>query len=219
MANNLVYSILLILFLSLIIYSELDDAHAFWNAPFEKDVIGITLFDNRNLTPERIEIVRDVVMSNATTGTVELEYIEDENRYDMIRFDTYYKGWYGAMQSISDLKFEFDIGKSYKNVLIILTEKSDPMKRAGYVTLGYSSSRDVTTYVIYIYDIDDISNSKLESVLRHELGHGHSKTPSDLMFSRYYEPAELYHDYISPCNIETLGKIYRTNTPNNDILC
>ena len=72
---------------------------------------------------------------------------------------------------------------------------------------NYTGIRNGAT--IIIYDIDNITNSDLLKITRHELGHvlglGHSRDSDDLM----YPIIPYYTSFISEANIQDVEKLYK----------
>jgi hypothetical protein len=189
----------------------------------EGDLFHVHLDDSKLVTDETSQAISDVVMS---LDTVE---IDDSllHKGPSGQASIYYKGWSGALQSISEDTFftlpdtlHYHIAENGEgHILIKLTDQSSPDGYSGYTTsIVDQSSNQILKSTITIYDADKLSLEELKTIVRHELGHGfglaHSSAPEDLM----YPTIETDYPYISECDISAIEKLYN-NLQESRVIC
>lgn len=185
--------------------------------------LHIHLLNSPAVTNERIQIIRDVVMSNKTIE------IDDSLLHKGIKGSTsvYYLGWKGALDSIKNPTKEtipknlhFDVVKSEQgDVIIKLTnEKNADGFLAFTKSIIDESNHAILKSTITIYEIESLSNERLATIMRHELGHAlglaHSTAPEDLMAPIITTP----YPYISPCDIDAILSLYDGNQ-RSQVVC
>ena len=187
------------------------------------DPFHVNLYDSELITDEISNGISDVVMS---LETVE---IDDSllHKGPAGKSSVYYKGWNGALNSISlDTFFPLPDSLQFRvtdrkdgQILIKLTEKSSPDGYSGYTTsLVDQSANQILKSTITIYNADKLSIKELKTIVRHELGHGfglaHSSAPEDLM----HQEIKTEYPYISDCDISAMENLY-DNSQESRIVC
>jgi hypothetical protein len=189
---------------SFALMGDTQDTWHTWEIEKEQS-LQINLTDNRYATPQRIALINQTIMSDET-----LE-IDDSlmHKGSKGQTSTYYLGWHGALNSITDTKFpvpknlEFSLTeKGEGNIKIHLNNIKHPLGLSGF------TQKHQDTMIVEIFDIEQLSRSQLTTIIRHELGHTfglyHSTAPEDLM-----APETITNfPYISPCNIMALQSLY-----------
>lgn len=128
----------------------------------------------------------------------------------------YFKGWSGALKQVSDKETKFNIPtnfnviKSYgggANVIITLSNLKDNDGFTGY-TKSIVDGNEIRKSFITIYDVSNLTDEELSTIVRHEFGHalglGHSTAPEDLMAPTI----DMTIPYISECNIAAIEDLY-----------
>jgi hypothetical protein len=206
--NKTISGLIVILAVSLIpqgdaLMGDIQETWHIWDVS-EDQTIHVSLIDNRYATSERIAIINQTIMSNET-----LE-IDDSlmHKGPKSQVSTYYLGWHGALNSITDTKFpvpknlEFNLtDRATGDIIILLSNFSHP-EFSGF------TQKHNETVIIEIFKVQQLSSSQLNTIVRHELGHAfglsHSTAPEDLM-----APETITNfPYISPCNIMALQSLY-----------
>jgi hypothetical protein len=193
-----------------------------WRIPND-DLFHVHVEKSDLLTDEMIQAIFDVIMSWDSIEIDDSLQHKGPSGYS----STYYKGWYGALQSISnDTTFtipqnlHFNITeKEDGDILIFLTERSSPDGYSGYTTsIVDENDHQILKSKITIYNADKLSIEELKTIVRHELGHGfglaHSSAPEDLM----YPVIETDYPYISECDIDAIVALY-DGSNNSKVIC
>ncbi len=174
----------------------------------------VHVLDSKYVTKERQDAIIDVIMSQQ-----EIE-LDDSlmQKGPKGTSSTYYAGWYGALNSISDdtkfnivknLHFHVDDDVATGDIQIILTDLSNPDGYSGYTkSIVDEANHQILKSTITIYNIDEIGIENLKTILRHELGHGfglaHSTAPEDMM----YPVISTNYPYISDCDLDAISFLY-----------
>ncbi len=194
-----------------------------WRIP-EGEQFHIHVVTSDELTDARLKIISDTIYS---TETLE---IDDSltHKGPKGEVSTYYAGWAGAIGSISNMKTKFPIPVHFHStvtengdgdVLIRLSKLQNTDGYTGY-TKSFIDNEDgqILKSTVTIYDVDDLSDNQLATIVRHELGHAfglaHSTASEDLMAAQITTP----YPYISKCDIDALVALYDGKS-NSHIVC
>ncbi|MCV0372656.1 MAG: matrixin family metalloprotease [Nitrosarchaeum sp.] len=179
------------------------------------DYFHIHVIESPEVTQERLDVINNVIYS---TETVEIPNIL-LHTFPQDDSSTYYKGWAGAMKTISDTKFPVPIhyhsavsDSGTGHITIQLTNLKHADGYSGYTRSQVDESNNqILKSQITIFDVDNLSLNELETITRHELGHAfglaHSDNPDDLM----YPTIKTNFPYINPCNIQAITELYDGN--------
>ena len=189
----------------------------------EGDLFHVHVVDSSYATQERVDAIIEVIMS-----TEKLE-IDDSllHKGPKGAESTYYVGWYGALNSISDstlslipknLHFHVtDEGEG--DILIELSNLSSPDGYSGFTkAIVDEKQHQILKSNITIYNIESLSIEQLKTILRHELGHGfglaHSTAPEDLMAPTITTD----YPYISDCDLDAISLLYNDGE-SSQVIC
>ena len=189
------------------------DTHLSWRL-VDDDVLHVNIL-NGDKFPEMAQVIRDVILSETV-----LE-IDDSLLHEVPKGSksTYYEGWATALQEASSKKdttfyipINYDIIESKNGQGDITLEFSRWANGDGYAgftkSIADSTQNQILKSHIVIYNIDDLSSTRLETIFRHEFGHAlglaHATDPEDLM-----HPVILTgFPYISECDIDAILSLY-----------
>lgn len=178
----------------------------------EGDLFHVHVVDSQYATPERLDAILEVIMSNE-----EIE-LDDSllHKGPKGTTSTYYVGWNGALNSIDDNGFtipknlHFHVtDKGEGHILVELTNLSNVDGYAGYTkSIVDEEQHQILKSTITIYNIDSLGIEQLKTIFRHELGHGfglaHSTAPEDLMAPTI----TTNYPYISQCDLDAIALLY-----------
>jgi len=133
----------------------------------------------------------------------------------------YYASWKEAIKTIEPhqnnpnlvLPYNFRIIESQKSEGDIIINLSNLMNADGYT--GFTKSRvegnEILKSTIKIFNVKNLSDEELKTIIRHELGHAlglsHSTDPDDLM----YPTINMDYPMISSCDVDALHSLYDGN--------
>ena len=136
----------------------------------------------------------------------------------------YYQGWMGALEQASETntalliptKFNF-VDSDQANIIITLTAQKHLDGYTGY-TKSIVEENEILKSFITIYDVPNLTDEELSTIVRHEFGHvlglGHSTAPEDLMAPNI----DMTIPYISECNLDSIISLYDEN-PTSKVVC
>ena len=88
-------------------------------------------------------------------------------------------------------------------------EKTNSEGYDGYTNLFYDQNGKIQKALVKIYNVDELDDIQLKSIIRHELGHalglGHTDAKNDLMQSII----NMNHNTISLLDLQALARIYK----------
>jgi len=183
-----------------------------WNV-LEDDLFHVHLQDSSEVNDKLIEATIDVILSQDTVLIDDSELHKGPEGTT----STYYKGWYGGLNSINketqwsipqNLHFHVT-GKGEGDIIIELKDYANSDGYSGYArSIVDEQNHQILKSSITIYDIDRLSLEEYKTILRHELGHGfglgHSTAPEDLM----HPTIDTNYPYISECVLDAITELY-----------
>lgn len=183
------------------------DTWTAWNLP-PGDTFHITVLASPEVTPEKLKIIQDVIFSNETVTNGDTKY---------------YKGWQEALIDVSKqghqltIPLHFDVNEDSSgsgNIVIKLSPLESADGYTGYTkSIADAANHQILKAEITIYNVNNINNDELSTIVRHELGHGfglgHSDERNDLMFSLVQTVPP--YEYISECDVEAMAGLYNGN--------
>ncbi|MCV0373683.1 MAG: matrixin family metalloprotease [Nitrosarchaeum sp.] len=179
------------------------------------DYFHIHVIESPEVTQERLDVINNVIYS---TETVEIPN-SLLHTFPQGESSTYYKGWAGALGTISGTKFPVPIhyhsaitDSGTGQITIRLTNLKNADGYSGYTRSQVDESNNqILKSQITIFNVDNLSLKELEAITRHELGHAfglaHSDNPDDLM----YPTIKTNFPYINPCNVQAIAELYDGN--------
>ncbi|MCV0367243.1 MAG: matrixin family metalloprotease [Nitrosopumilus sp.] len=179
------------------------------------DYFHIHVIESPEVTQERLDVINDVIYS---TETVEIPN-NLLHTFPQDGSSTYYKGWAGALETISGTQFPVpthyhsavsDSGTGH--ITIRLTNLKNTDGYSGYTRSQVDESNNqILKSQLTIFNVDNLSLNELETITRHELGHAfglaHSDNPDDLM----HPTIKTDFPYINPCNVQAITELYDGN--------
>ncbi|MGQ0795751.1 MAG: M57 family metalloprotease [Nitrosopumilaceae archaeon] len=132
-----------------------------------------------------------------------------------------YVGWSEALQATSVHNTKIPFPKTISllhddnenaDIAIYITDEKNPIY-SGYTSNVIENQKIVKSNII-IYDINNLDDQQISSIVRHEFGHAlglkHSDFTTDLMFGTVPVPS-----YVSECHIDALVELYDGNIKNS----
>lgn len=174
--------------------------------------LNVNILNAKGLSENRIDVIK-----NAITSEESLEIDDSLTHKGPKGFSsTYYTGWAGALKHISSEDTLYNIPTDFNvitsngqegDVIITLSNLRDGDGYTGY-TKSVVDGNEILKSFITIYDVTNLTDEQLGTILRHEFGHalglGHSTAPEDLMAPNI----DMTVPYISECNINAVRDLY-----------
>jgi hypothetical protein len=174
--------------------------------------MNVNIVNPRGFDEEKINVIIDAITSEKSLN------IDDSITHKGLKGSNsiYYTGWSGALRQASNeetlynIPTDFNVIKSYGGEGDIIITLSNLKDNDGYT--GYTKSKvdgnEILKSFITIYDISNLTDEELTTIVRHEFGHalglGHSTAPEDLMAPTI----DMTVPYISECNIDAIIDLY-----------
>jgi hypothetical protein len=184
------------------------------------NTLSINILKSPRVTDHQLDIIRNAIASERA-----VEF--DDSIVHKGPFgskSTYYEGWAGALKSVQeDTKYNLPTKFSFINtvggegdIIITLSNIKDSDGYTGY-TKSVTEENEILKSFITIYDISNLTDDQLETIVRHEFGHalglGHSTAPEDLMAPTI----DMTIPYISECNVDAIVDLYNGNEADQTI--
>ena len=182
-----------------------------------KDDILHIIIVNSDKYPEKVEIIKNTIQS---TESIEIDDSLLHKGPPGVT-STYYLGWKGALEEASGTSTKFFIPKNLEvlesnrgegDIIITLTDQKSGDGYSGFTkSIADETQNQILKSQITIYEISQLTDNQLSTIVRHELGHAfglaHSTAPEDLM----YPTIETEYPYISECDIDAITSLYDGN--------
>ena len=174
--------------------------------------MNVNIVNPRGMDESKIDVIIDAITSDESFD------IDDSISHKGPKgtSSSYYNGWSGALKQVSDIETKFNIptnfnvNKSYdgeSDVIITVSNLKDSDGFTGY-TKSIVDGNEIVKSFITIYDVSNLTDEELSTIVRHEFGHalglGHSTAPEDLMAPTI----DMTIPYISQCNIAAIEDLY-----------
>lgn len=195
---------------------DLVDTWLYWNIVDHNSTLHIHIINDAKIDENKIQMIHETILSTDSIQINDLLL----HKGPAGQFSNFYKGWLGAMNTASsvDTKYpiptNFHVHKSSSNdgdITITLTKSKSMEGYSGYTKSLLDGNQIIKSYIT-IYQADILTESKITTIVRHELGHAigliHSTDPNDLT----HDTISTYIPYISECTIEALRELYNGNT-------
>ena len=169
---------------------------------------------NAEKYPNKVPIIEKVLLSE------EILEIDDSLLHKGPKGTTsdYFVGWSGALKKASQQPTDLYIpsnlqlvesSKGEGEITIILTDQRSGDGYSGYTnSIADQSQNQILKSSVTIYQVQNLSDSEFETILRHELGHAfglaHSSASEDLM----YPIIETNYPYVSDCDVSAIQSLY-----------
>jgi len=174
--------------------------------------LNVNILNAKGLSEDRIDVIK-----NAITSEDSLEIDDSLTHKGPKGFSSnYYTGWEGALKyaatknTLYKIPTDFNILTSDEgegDVIITLSNLRDGDGYTGY-TKSVVDGNEILKSFITIYDVTNLTDEELGTIVRHEFGHalglGHSTAPEDLMAPNI----DMTIPYISECNIDAIVNLY-----------
>ena len=174
--------------------------------------MNVNIVNPRGMSDDKIDVVIDAITSKESIDVDDSITHKGPKGFK----STYYKGWEGALQQANDIETkynipsEFNIIKSHTqggDIIITLSNIRDNDGYTGY-TKSIVDGNEILKSFITIYDVANLTDEQLATIVRHEFGHslglGHSSAPEDLMAPSI----DMTVPYISECNMAAIVNLY-----------
>ena len=181
--------------------------------------LTVNIKNSANVSDQKIQDIKNAIMS--TDGITEDSSLLYNTQSGMK--SEYFKGWQGAVETIStstkhSIPEKFNLIQSNNGEGDIVVTLSTVKSEDGYsgVTRTIVDGSQILKTFITIYESNKLTDSQLESIVRHEFGHAlglsHTDNPEDLM----QESIMTSHPYITECDINALQKLYNDIQPSGN---
>jgi len=188
------------------------DTWKFWNI-IPGSALTVNIVNSELLDDDKILIIKDAITSYETI------LIDDALTHKGPKgtSSTYYLGWTGSLKNAAELyptKYpipnNFDIIESKRgegDIIILLSKLKDTDGYSGF-TKSTVDGNEILKTSITIYDVNNLSENQLSTLVLHEMGHAmglaHSTAPEDLMAP----VITTNFPYISECDIAAIAALY-----------
>ncbi|TBR12104.1 MAG: hypothetical protein EPO62_00650 [Candidatus Nitrosotenuis sp.] len=188
---------------------------AAWYVPKES-VLHVSIVNSNLLPKEKINVIRNAILSEETietsksalVGTSAIKHVD-------------YVGWKGALKKTSEnetswyIPKDFEIEESDKPVgkILIILSKSSQESGALAVTrsIADENNHQILKSFVTIYDVENLNDKELSSIVRHEFGHALGLPESNKEDA--YHKIEQATSYISECEIGGIISLYDEQNP------
>jgi hypothetical protein len=174
--------------------------------------LNINILNAKGLSENRVDVIK-----NAITSEDSLEIDDSVTHKGPRGFNSkYFTGWQGALKyattknTLYNLPTDFNVLTSdggEGDIIITLSNLRDVDGYTGY-TKSVVDGNEILKSFITIYDVTNLTDEELSTIVRHEFGHalglGHSTAPEDLMAPNI----DMTVPYISECNIDAIVNLY-----------
>lgn len=161
--------------------------------------------------------IQVLIIRDANVSQKHVDFVEDAiNSKDIINSGKkLFQGWNEGIRQISEshgvtiptLHVQSKL-ESQDAIIIYLMDKIDIDGYDGYTNLYYDKNGNIEKAFVKIFNVDELNENQLKTIVRHELGHalglGHTNEKNDLMQSII----DMRHTGISLLNLQTLARIY-----------
>ena len=174
--------------------------------------MNVNIVSPRSMEEDKIDVIIDAIKSEESID------VDDSLTHKGPRgtSSTFFKGWTGALKDASNTESLYNIPTDFKvirrsggegDIIITLSNIKDNDGFTGY-TKSIVDGNEILKSFITIYDISNLNDEELSTIVRHEFGHaiglGHSTAPEDLMAPTI----DMTIPYISECNIAAINDLY-----------
>ncbi len=193
-----------------------------WKVPEDK-TLQVSLINTASISDEKIQSMVNAIMSESTISLPNKFMNKDPPDLS----STYYRGWKGALESVKQkttfpIPTSFDISNSDRSIgdiVIILSTQNDADGTFGFTRLIIDDhNNQILKAYITIFNVKNLDNDELSSVVRHEFGHAiglmHSTDKSDLMFPTFRTGSA----FISECDLDAVISLYN-DEKITDVIC
>lgn len=177
--------------------------------------LNVNILKSPRVTEEQLGVIKDAISSEKA-----VEFDDSiVHKGPKGSTSTYYEGWAGALKAASSESTKYRLPTNFHfidssggegDIIITLSSIKDSDGYTGY-TKSVTEENEILKSFITIYDISNLSDQQLSTILRHEFGHalglGHSSAPEDLMAPTI----DMTIPYISECNVDAIVDLYNAN--------
>ena len=186
----------------------------YWNINQIPLIVNI---DSANLSDQKIQSVKNAITSTDVINSDSLVYNSQTANKD------YFKGWQGALANIPNTKHfipkRFDIVQSTNgngDIVISFSSLKDEQGYSGF-TRVLTDGNHIRKVFITIYDVNKLTSTQLEAVVRHDFGQALGLTQTNNSNDLMHDSFMTNNSYISTCDVNSLEKLYNDEKPLNDL--
>lgn len=177
--------------------------------------LAVNILKSPRVTDHQIDVIHNAISSEKTVE------FDDSIVHKGPKGTTsvYYQGWAGALKNAANENTKYQVPTDFDfinssggegDIIITLSNIKDSDGYTGY-TKSVTEENEILKSFITIYDISNLTDEQLATIVRHEFGHalglGHSTATEDLMAPTI----DMTIPYISECNVDAIVDLYNAN--------
>jgi len=177
--------------------------------------LAVNILKSPRVTDHQLDVIYNAISSERT-----IEFDDSiVHKGPKGTTSVYYQGWAGALKSATNENTKYQIPTNFDfinssggegDIIITLSNIKDSDGYTGY-TKSVTEENEILKSFITIYDISNLTDEQLATIIRHEFGHalglGHSTATEDLMAPTI----DMTIPYISECNVDAIVDLYNAN--------